>query len=118
MGIRRFIAALSIAVLSIAPLAWCQTVVIHPQRIDDVLVNPGMGIQTFQRFNGDPLNEGVRWSEEGPTAALAPGSAPDFPRSTISYCRWFWETLEPSQGAVIAHWNWRPVSASGKGTVV
>jgi hypothetical protein len=95
MGLRYVIAA-----LTLAPAAWCQTVVIHPQRIHDVLVNPGMGIQTFQRFNGDPLNEGVRWSEEGPTSPLPAGTAPDFPRSTISYCRWFWETLEPAKGEV------------------
>jgi hypothetical protein len=95
MGLQRLI-----AVLSLAPLAWCQTMVIHPQRIDDVLVNPGMGIQTFQRFNGDPLNDGVRWSEEGPVAEIPPGSTPNFPRSTISYCRWFWETLEPAKGEV------------------
>ena len=93
MGLQRLIAA-----LSLAPLAWCQNVVIHPSRIGDILLNPGMGIQTFQRFNGDPLNEGVHWSEEGPTAAFPPGPTPDFPHSTISYCRWFWETLEPSKG--------------------
>jgi hypothetical protein len=95
MGLQRLIAA-----LSLAPLAWCQNVVIHPSRIGDILLNPGMGIQTFQRFNGDPLNEGVHWSEEGPTAAFPPGPTPDFPHSTISYCRWFWETLEPSKGDI------------------
>ena len=77
-----------------------QTVVVHPKLIDDVLTNPGMGIQTFQRFNGDPLNPGLKWSEEGPTEPLAAAGAVDFPASTIAYCRWFWETLEPKQGAV------------------
>jgi hypothetical protein len=90
-----------IAVLVFVHAALGQTVVVHPRLIDDVLVNPGMGIQTFQRFNGDALNAGVKWSEEGPTAAAAAsGSAVDFPRSTIAYCRWFWETLEPEQGKV------------------
>ncbi|HLY20121.1 MAG TPA: DUF4832 domain-containing protein [Bryobacteraceae bacterium] len=82
-----------------AAAAMGQTVVVHPKLIDDVLANPGMGIQTFQRFNGDALNPALSWSEEGPTAPLAPGPS-SFPASTISYCRWFWETLEPSQGAV------------------
>jgi hypothetical protein len=86
--------------MAVASVACAQTVVIHPQRIHDVLVNPGMGIQTFQRFNGDPLNEDVRWSEEGPTRPLAAGPASDFPQSTISYCRWFWEALEPAKGEV------------------
>lgn len=32
--------------------------VVRPKTIDDVLVNPGIGFTTFQRFNGDVLNEG------------------------------------------------------------
>ncbi|MGH9450116.1 MAG: DUF4832 domain-containing protein [Terriglobia bacterium] len=63
-----------------------------------------MGIETFQRFNGDPINPDFTWSEAGPTTALTPGpSQPDFPESTISYCRWFWQTLEPKQGEI--HWE-------------
>ena len=88
------------AALSLASLAWGQSAVIRPARIHDVLVNPGMGIQTFQRFNGDPLNPGAQWSEEGPTGPLPAGAAPDFPPSTIAYCRWFWATLEPAKGEV------------------
>ena len=79
---------------------YAENVVIRPKRIDAILTNPGMGIQTFQRFNGDPLNGGLSWSEEGPVAKIAQGSAPDFPATTISYCRWFWETLEPEKGHV------------------
>ncbi|HEV2493882.1 MAG TPA: DUF4832 domain-containing protein [Terriglobia bacterium] len=80
-----------------------ETVVVRPLEIHDVLVNPGMGITTFQRFNGDPINPGLGWSEEGPTAKLAAGTKPDFPDTSISYCRWFWETLEPRHGEV--HWE-------------
>ena len=32
--------------------------VIKPKETDDVLINPGIGFMTFQRFNGDDLNEG------------------------------------------------------------
>ena len=77
-----------------------QTVVVHPKLIHDVLVNPGMGIQTFQRFNGDALNSALKWSEEGPTAPLTAAEKQEFPASTIAYCRWFWETLEPDRGHV------------------
>src|SRR6266540_492154 len=35
--------------------AQSRIVVVRPVEIDDVLVNPGMGIQTFQRFNGDAI---------------------------------------------------------------
>jgi Domain of unknown function (DUF4832) len=75
------------------------TNVIRPVEIDDVLVNPGMGIQTFQRFNGEALYPTLQWSEAGPTApARPPASKPDFPDTTLSYCRWFWSELETAPG--------------------
>ena len=96
----RCIAAAFVSLCVAGPLA-AQTVVVYPKRIADVLVNPGIGITTFQRFNGDALNAGQKWSEEGPVKQLTkPASAPEFPPSTISYCRWFWETLEPEQGKI------------------
>src|SRR5208282_6237995 len=80
-------------------IAQTDTTIVRPKAIDDVLVNPGMGIETFQRFNGQALNAGLRWSEEGPTAKLSEETTPpDFPGSSISYCRWFWAELEPEHG--------------------
>jgi len=88
-------------VCAVNACAQVETTVIRPKEIDEVLVNPGMGIETFQRFNGDAINPGLGWSEEGPVGKLAPAAgAADFPPSTISYCRWFLETLEPVQGKV------------------
>ena len=49
--------------------AQSETVVVRPVEIRDVLANPGMGIQTFQRFNGQAINPQKGWSEEGPLAA-------------------------------------------------
>jgi hypothetical protein len=74
-------------------------VILRPKEIDDVLVNPGMGIQTFQRFNGQARNTGLSWSEEGPTRKL-PDAAdkPDFPGSSVAYFRWFWSSIEPASG--------------------
>jgi hypothetical protein len=80
--------------------AQSETLVIRPVEIHDVLTNPHMGIQTFQRFNGQPINAGLRWSEEGPTGKLQQAAGTDFPGSTVSYCRWFWHVLEPEQGKV------------------
>src|SRR5579864_2794315 len=77
-----------------------QTTVVRPTEIDDVLVNPGMGIETFNRFSGQALNEGTTWSEVGPETALpdaAPGAV-DFPGSSVAYLRWFWSQLEPQPG--------------------
>ena len=97
-------AVLVLAILVVLPgtLA-AQNKIIRPVEIDDVLVNPGMGIETFQRFNGDALNSPKRWSEEGPTARLQQADPPpDFPGSSISYCRWYWWQVEPEMG----HYRW------------
>jgi hypothetical protein len=94
---------LIVLLLACASSAYAQaeTKILRPKEIDEVLVNPGMGIETFQRFNGDAINSGLGWSEEGPLVKLAPAAAAvDFPSSSISYCRWFWETFEPEQGKV------------------
>ena len=69
---RRCVAGLAVLFwLTIATVASAQTTVVRPAEIDDILVNPGMGIETFQRFNGQPINDGVRWSEVGPEKAAA-----------------------------------------------
>jgi hypothetical protein len=79
-------------------------VIVRPAEIREVLVNPGVGIQTFQRYNGDALNSGVEWSEEGPIDLLRPpATKPDFPPSTVAYCRWHWSFIEPKRGEV--HWE-------------
>lgn len=74
---------------------------IRPVYSSDYLGNPHKGNCTFQHFNGDPLFEGLRWSEEGPLEFPIPKSfAPvdGYLPSTVSYCRWFWDVLEPQQG--------------------
>src|SRR5262249_14764188 len=54
-------------------------VVVRPKEIHDVLVNPGMGITTFQRFNGQELNPPLKWSELGPEKKLPQATTkPDF----------------------------------------
>lgn len=75
------------------------TVIVRPKEIPDVLVNPGVGITTFQRFNGQELNPPLTWSEMGPLAkGPAAKTKPDFPDTTISYCRWYWDAIEPEHG--------------------
>jgi hypothetical protein len=89
--------------LVIGWLAYAQhdTVIVRPAPSDDVLINPGMGITTFNRFNGQATNPPLEWSELGPITKL-PQSAtkPDFPDTTIAYLRWYWNALEPEQGKV------------------
>src|SRR6266478_6381693 len=77
--------------------AQTETIVIRPEPSDEVLVNPGMGITTFQRFNGQPLNQGLAWSEEGPLAKQLDATARSaFPDTSVAYCRWFWNELQPA----------------------
>ncbi|AUX25651.1 uncharacterized protein SOCEGT47_062000 [Sorangium cellulosum] len=80
------------------------TVTVRPRVLHDVLVNPGMGIQTFQRFNGQALNPGLtgpNWSEAGPITRLPDlAMKPDFPDSSVAYLRWHWATLEPERGKI------------------
>jgi hypothetical protein len=78
-----------------------ETRIVRPKEIDDVLANPGIGFTTLNRFNGDPLNEGTKWTE---------GYAiPDFPfngalevkgqpMTTIAYLRIYWKFVEPEMG--------------------
>lgn len=81
-------------------------VVVRPKEIYDVLVNPGMGITTFQRFNGQEPNPPLKWSEMGPEKKLPQAATkPDFPDTSVSYCRWYWNVLEPEKGK----FNWQIV---------
>lgn len=99
MGQRMFLWVMCLTVVAVTASGQTSIVVVRPVEINSVLVNPGKGIQTFQRFNGQPLNQGFKWSEAGPTSQLQGTSAPpDFPGSSIAYCRWFWSAIEPEHG--------------------
>ncbi|MGH7142520.1 MAG: DUF4832 domain-containing protein [Planctomycetota bacterium] len=76
---------------------------VRPKESHAVLLNPHKGITTFQRFNGDPLFEGVTWSERGPTEFRRfkkgdPLTVPHHPPTGVAYVRWYWDTLEPKKG--------------------
>src|SRR5258707_7858699 len=92
--------------MSAPGIAQSNVVVVRPKEIHDVLVNPGMGITTFQRFNGQEPNPPLKWSEVGPVAKLpAAATTPDFPEASVAYCRWYWNVLEPEPGK----FNWEIV---------
>ena len=74
---------------------------IKPAEIDDVLTNPGMGFMTFQRFNGDALNDGIGWTEGYPIEYQEfDGNLEmaNHPLTSIVYFRLYWRFLEPGQG--------------------
>jgi len=53
-------------------------VTVRPREIDDVLYNPGIGFTTMGSFDGD---------------------VPGYPKSTVAYFRWYWDAIEPQNGA-------------------
>ncbi len=76
-----------------------------PKEIDSVLTNPGIGFTTFQRFNGDTLNNGLQWTEGKPIVYQPfKGSLANkgYPLTTIAYFRLYWRFLEPEKGT----FNW------------
>ena len=79
-----------------------ETVVVRPTVIDEVLVNPGIGFMTFQRFNGDDLNEGKRWTEGYPIVPQEfDGNLENenHPMTSLAYFRIYWKFIEPANDA-------------------
>ncbi|MGE5645657.1 MAG: DUF4832 domain-containing protein [Acidobacteriota bacterium] len=90
-----------IAALCAAAALGQDLVVVRPKEIDDVLVNPGIGFMTFQRFNGDALNSGTKWTEGYPIVYQPfHGSLENknHPMTTIAYFRVYWKFIEPEEG--------------------
>ncbi|MEI6846373.1 MAG: hypothetical protein WCK36_04920, partial [Candidatus Firestonebacteria bacterium] len=75
---------------------------VRPVESKEYFLNPHKGIATFQHFNGDPLFKKAFWTEKGPETFELKKKKPAFVKgyapSTVSYCRWYWRTLEPKEG--------------------
>ncbi|MBE9510672.1 MAG: DUF4832 domain-containing protein [Bacteroidetes bacterium] len=82
-----------------------KTIYVRPIETDDVLTNPGIGFMTFQRFNGDELNEGIGWTEGFPIEYQEfDGNLEnkDHPMTSIAYFRVYWKFVEPEMD----NYNW------------
>jgi len=89
------------------------TVVVKPVEIHDVLNNPGIGFTTFQRFNGDDLNEGMGWTEGLPIVYQdfnGDLTNKNYPQTRIAYFRVYWNFIEPEQG----EYNWAMIDKALK----
>lgn len=90
-----------------------ETIRVIPKEIDDVLTNPGIGFMTFQRFNGDKLNEGPKWTE-GKPIEYQPFDGnlenKDYPMTSIAYFRVYWKFIEPGMGK----YNWELIDKTLK----
>lgn len=85
-----------------------KTVFVRPVEINDVLINPGMGFTTFQRFNGDTLNAGMGWTEGLPIVYQefdGDLTNRDYPQTSIAYFRVNWRFLETGPGV----YNWQMI---------
>src|SRR5665647_2180846 len=92
-------------------LAGQQIIRVIPKEINDVLTNPGIGFTTFQRFNGDSLNNGLTWTEGLPIKYQKFNGNlenKDYPMTSIAYFRVYWEYLEPE----IGKFNWAMIDLS------
>ncbi len=93
--------ALVLLAAAMLPVCAQEVVTVRPKEIDDVLVNPGIGFTTFQRFNGDKLNPGTKWTEGYPieyqpfSGTLHNENHPD---TSIAYFRIYWKFIEPEEG--------------------
>lgn len=75
--------------------------VVRPKETDSVLVNPGIGFNTFQHFNGDSLFPGSGWEEGYPIKYQHYAGTllnKNHPSTSIAYWRVYWKFLEPEQG--------------------
>jgi photosystem II stability/assembly factor-like uncharacterized protein len=85
--------------------------IVRPKEIDSVLVNPGIGFTTLNRFNGDPLNPGTKWTEGHPIEDYPFQGKLDVagqPLTSIAYFRVYWKYVEPEMG----QYNWKMLDAA------
>lgn len=90
-----------------------EMIYVRPAEIDDVLTNPGIGFMTFQRFNGDELNEGMGWTEGFPIEYQDfDGNLEnkDHPMTSIVYFRVYWKFMEPE----MHQYNWAMIEKALK----
>jgi len=100
-----FLIAVSVFSLIAIDLLAQKTNTVRFNETDEVLTNPGIGFMTFQRFNGDDLNKGLRWTEGNPIEYQKfDGNMEnkDHPMTSIAYFRIYWRFLEPEMGK----YNW------------
>ena len=87
------------------------TKIVRPKEIDAVLVNPGIGFTTLNRFNGDPLNGGTKWTEGHPIEDFPFQGRLEVawqPLTSIAYFRVYWKYVEPEMG----RYNWKMLDAA------
>lgn len=97
MQLRAF--ALVASLISTAFAAATNEVVFKPTETDDLLVNPGMGLQTFKCFVDSPsVTLSVKKRLDASSLPWIAWDQTNSPGSTIAYTRYPWSELEPREG--------------------
>src|SRR5882762_4072613 len=87
--------------LSCFSYAQRDTVIVRPVAINDVLMNPNLGITTFNRFNVQATNPALEGSNVGQVARLPQAATKaDFPVITLAYLRLYWNARETEKGKI------------------
>lgn len=78
-----------------------KTIRVTPVEIDDILINPGMGFNTFQMFNGDNFRPNQDVINQADISIY--GKSPylenkNHPLSSVAYFRIQWQFIEPEPG--------------------
>ena len=89
------------------------TVKVYPKESHELLLNPGIGFTTFQRFNGDTLNSGIGWTEGFPIVYQdfdGDLTNENHPQTTLAYFRVNWRFIETGPGI----YNWELIDKALK----
>ena len=72
---------------------------VTPVETDSMLLNPGIGFNTFQHFNGDSLFPGSGWREGFPIVyePYKNKQNRNYPQTTIAYWRVYWKYVQPEK---------------------
>jgi hypothetical protein len=97
-----YTACLAISLIHVFIVSPAQEMItVRPRESDEVFVNPGIGFMTFQRFNGDTLNTGEKWTEGFPIEYQSfDGDLNNrgYPNTSLAYFRIYWKFIEPEKG--------------------
>ncbi|HZK60656.1 MAG TPA: DUF4832 domain-containing protein [Anaerovoracaceae bacterium] len=111
MKLKTFLIVFCAISLAVTNLSAQETIQVIPREINDVLTNPGIGFMTFQRFNGDTLNGGLRATEGFPIKYQKFNgnlNNKNYPMTSIAYFRVYWRFLEPE----IGKFNWAMIDSA------
>ncbi len=75
------------------------TITVTPERLDDVLTNPGMGFASFH-FGWWCNLPPITYPPEQCAKRVLQHWPPNYPKSGTAYFRWYWRDIEPKRGEI------------------